>query len=100
MSEEVRAKSEELKELKLVVPTKEEFDLWIMKNGFTSLCDILRGYAIVYSAHEHVDDNAIEDPEHLIHDAINIAEEEIEKDLFNLFVCALKDFAEKEGGAK
>ena len=84
------------KELALVIPTKEEFDAWVDKQGFTSLTNIMDGYAVVHATHGRVRADAVEDPEALILDAINTAEDEIEKDLFNLFVCAFKAFAAQQ----
>ena len=98
MSEELRVKSEERKARPLVVPTKEQFDEWVEKNGFTALDELLDGYAIVHAARKQVREE-IEDNEGLVNGAIYTAENEIEDDIFSLFVCAFKDFAEK-GGAK
>lgn len=89
------------KELALVIPTKGEFDAWVDKHEFTSLNNLMDGYAVVHANHDRVRDDAVEDPEGLISDAINTAENEIEDAIFNLFVCAFRGFAaHQEGGAK
>lgn len=87
------------KVLPLVVPTKEEFDAWVSQRKFTKVSDYLEGYAILSNAIEKVSEN-IEDHEGQVTNAIVLAQMEIESYLYNLFVCAFKDFAEKEGGAK
>ena len=88
------------KALSLVVPTKEEFDAWVDKHKFTTLTRLMDGYAVVHATHDRARDNVFEDHEGLIQDAIVSAENEIEADVFNLFVCAFKDFATMKGGAK
>ena len=88
------------KVLPLVVPTKEEFDAWIQKRGFTTIGDLLDGYAAIHDTHRRVKDDCIEDIEGLIFEAIIQAESEIQADIYNLFFCAFKDFAKAKGGAK
>lgn len=88
------------KVLPLVVPTKEELDEWICKREFTTIRDLLDGYAAIHDTHRRVKDDCIEDTEGLICEAIIQAELEINADIYNLFVCAFKDFARAKGGAK
>lgn len=88
------------KVLPLVVPTKEEFEAWIHKREFTTIGDLLDGYAAIHDTHRRVKDDCIEDPECLVCQAIVQAELEIQTDIYNLFVCAFKDFAKAKGGAK
>lgn len=88
------------KVLPLVVPTKEEFNEWICKREFTTISDLLDGYAAIHDTHRRVKDDCIEDTEGLICEAIIQAELEIKADIYNLFVCAFKDFARAKGGAK
>ena len=88
------------KVLPLVVPTKEEFDAWIHKREFTTIRDLLDGYAAIHDTYRRVKDDCIEDPEGLVCQAIFQAEFEIQEDIYNLFVCAFKDFAKVKGGAK
>ena len=98
-SAKANVKGEDLNGRKFVVPTKDEFDDLIVRMGFTQLSELLRGYAILCEAQENSAKN-LSDPEFLVGDAIVNAQEEIENDIFSLFVCVFKDFAEKEGGAK
>lgn len=88
------------KVLPLVVPTKEELDEWIRKREFTTIRDLLDGYAAIHDTHRRVNDDGIEDPEGLVCQAIVQAELEIQADIYDLFVCAFKDFAKAKGGAK
>ena len=85
--------------LPLVVPTKEEFDAWVAEKEFTTLEELLKGYAIIDGAHQRAT-KELTDPEMHVALAIVSALDEIEKDIYNLIVCAFRDFAEEKGGAK
>ena len=82
--------------LPLVIPDKEEFDRVVSELGFTSLEELLEGYSIIDQARRRVL-KELSDPESLVTDALGSAMDEIERDIYGLFVCVFKILAENKG---